>query len=118
MLLLEAGGNQGHNLNQQVPIFFAAASEDPLMAWSFFVNHYTDNAQNLRDSKMTWKTPDGAFFVGPNPPAGSEQLGILYPRTGTLGGCSTHNACIAMLAHNSDWNRIASNFKCINNYDK
>jgi len=33
--------------------------------------------------------------------------GILYPRAGTLGGCTAHNAMIMIEAHDSDWNGIA-----------
>jgi choline dehydrogenase len=30
-------------------------------------------------------------------------LGILYPRTGALGGCAQHNAMIAIKPHENDW---------------
>src|SRR5262249_36425 len=33
--------------------------------------------------------------------------GILYPRAGTLGGCTAHNAMITVVPHDSDWNDIA-----------
>ena len=32
---------------------------------------------------------------------------MLYPRAGTLGGCTAHNAMIFMLPHDSDWDGIA-----------
>lgn len=85
------------------------------MSWNFYVNHYTDLERQKKDSKMTWRTPSGELFVGPNkvlgtgePPAGSEPMGILYPRAGTLGGCSAHNALITIYPHKSDWDGIAS----------
>jgi choline dehydrogenase len=56
---------------------------------------------------MTWKTPDGSIFVGTDPPAGSKQLGIKYPRAGTLGGSAAHNALVAVLPPNEDWDHIA-----------
>ena len=34
--------------------------------------------------------------------------GILYPRTGTLGGCTAHNALIAVYPHQSDFDNIAT----------
>lgn len=106
-LLLEAGDDQGSNLNEQVPAWHAKSSEDPAMRWDFFVNHYKDTARAQKDSKMTWETPDGKLHVGPNAPAGSKMKGILYPRAGTLGGCTTHNAMITVYPHESDWTNIA-----------
>ena len=35
------------------------------------------------------------------------QRGVLYPRAGTLGGCTAHNAMIMVYPHNEDWDRIA-----------
>ncbi|KAI1400979.1 GMC oxidoreductase [Hypoxylon fuscum] len=57
---------------------------------------------------MTYLTPDGEYYVGLYPPEGSEKLGVLYPRTGALGGCSQHNALITVLPNENDWNYIAS----------
>jgi choline dehydrogenase len=34
--------------------------------------------------------------------------GTLYPRTGTLGGCTAHNALIAVYPHKSDFENVAS----------
>ncbi|HLZ33183.1 MAG TPA: GMC oxidoreductase, partial [Nitrospira sp.] len=33
---------------------------------------------------------------------------IWYPRAGTLGGCTAHNAMITVYPHESDWDRIAT----------
>jgi choline dehydrogenase len=55
---------------------------------------------------MTWRTPSGSLFVGTSAPPGSTPLGILYPRSGTLGGCSAHNALITIYPHESDWKNI------------
>jgi choline dehydrogenase len=58
------------------------------MSWNFFVHHYDRNEQ--RDPKYR-----------------EQPGGVLYPRAGTLGGCTAHNAMIAMVPHDSDWNAIA-----------
>lgn len=106
VLLLEAGSDHSDSLVQQIPFFHLYASEDPSMAWDIFVTHYDDIEEQMKDSKFTWKTPKGEYHVGPNPPKGSTAMGILYPRTGTLGGCSTHNALNVALPSNSDWRNI------------
>jgi len=35
---------------------------------------------------------------------------VLYPRDGTLGGCTAHNALITMVPHDGDWDAIAATF--------
>jgi choline dehydrogenase len=94
VILLEAGGDPLHTEAAglpeayEVPAFHPLASEHPEMRWDFFVRHYTDDAQQRRDGKC-----------GPQ--------GILYPRAGTLGGCTAHNAMILVAPHDSDWDGIA-----------
>lgn len=107
VLLLEAGDDQGANLNQQVPAFNFKSTEDESMRWDYFVKHYANDEQAGRDSKMTWDTPEGGLYVGLDPPKGSTQKGILYPRAGTLGGCTAHNALITIYPHESDWANLA-----------
>lgn len=92
VLLLDAGDDQGDALQQQVPALQLQSTEYEPMRWDYFVNHYSDLERQKQDSKMTYRTPAGELYVGQNPPANSEPLGILYPRAGTLGGCSAHNA--------------------------
>lgn len=94
VLLLEAGSDQGGNTNYQVPAYHGFSTEDPAMRWDYFVDHYGDDAQANRDSKMV-------LDQAGNP------VGILYPRAGTLGGCTAHNALITIIPHDSDWNNIA-----------
>ncbi|HKP74996.1 MAG TPA: hypothetical protein VJT67_05600, partial [Longimicrobiaceae bacterium] len=89
VLVLEAGGT-AENFHYQVPAFHGQASEDPLMSWNFFVRHYASDELQRRDQK----------FV-------PEHDGVLYPRAGTLGGCTAHNAMITIVPHESDWDRIA-----------
>jgi choline dehydrogenase len=89
VLLLEAGGS-AENYHYQVPCFHAHASEDPELCWSFFVRHYADQTRQGRDTKFT-----------------SDRDGVLYPRAGTLGGCTAHNAMITVVPQDSDWDAIA-----------
>src|SRR5207244_5501137 len=39
---------------------------------------------------------------------GYQVEGIWYPRAGTLGGCTAHNAMITITPQDSDWNAIAA----------
>ncbi len=39
--------------------------------------------------------------------AGKPVDGVLYPRAGTLGGCTAHNAMILIYPHDADWDNIA-----------
>lgn len=114
VLLLEAGDDQGANRNYQVPVFHPQSTEDKDMRWDFFVKHYSDDARAKKDSKFTWQKPDGSHVTngelaerGERPGEGWKPIGILYPRAGTLGGCTAHNAMITVTPHDSDWDRIA-----------
>jgi len=89
VLLLEAGSDHGDSLNYQVPALHPQSTEDATMRWDYFVKHYDDGARQATDSKNT-------------------DRGVLYPRAGTLGGCTAHNAMITVYPHESDWNLIAS----------
>ena len=85
-----AGGSDAPNCadDYDVPAFHPLASENPAVAWRYFVSHYADAAQAQRDPKC-----------GPQ--------GVFYPRSGAVGGCSAHNAMIFMRPHASDWDGIA-----------
>ncbi|RBH43697.1 hypothetical protein C3F00_038845, partial [Pseudomonas sp. MWU13-2860] len=65
------------------------------MKLDYFVRHYADDAQQKRDPKYR------AQWNGQNVD------GVLYPRAGTLGGCTAHNAMITVYPHNADWDNIA-----------
>src|SRR5579863_5005836 len=97
VVVLEAGGDAlamsapGLPADYQVPAFHTLASENPALSWNFYVRHYADEEQQRRDPKYL---PDTG--------------GILYPRAGTLGGCTAHNAMILMRPQDSDWNDIAA----------
>ena len=88
VLLIEAGEDkEPDSYLYQVPCFHPQSSEDPEMSWKFFVHHYEKD--EARDEKYV------------------EDKGIFYPRAGTLGGCTAHNAMITIVPHDSDWEAIA-----------
>jgi len=91
VLLLEAGGiEEGYVYD--VPAFHASSSEEPDMSWQFFVRHFDDEQRQRRDWKYLKSEDEG---------------GVFYPRAGTLGGCTAHNAMIFSYPANSDWQGIA-----------
>jgi len=109
VVLLEAGGDPkqisgtdpiGNGRNRlpadyDVPCFHAFASENDAMKWDFFVRHYSN--ENLQKSDPNYReTWDGKPVDG-----------VLYPRAGTLGGCTAHNAMIFLYPQDSDWDAIA-----------
>jgi choline dehydrogenase-like flavoprotein len=109
VLLLEAGGDprqlSGTNDYQpginrlpddyDVPTFHGFASENDAMRWDFFVRHYASEALQEKDPKYVRDY------------RGVPVNGVLYPRAGTLGGCTAHNAMILVYPHNADWDGIA-----------
>lgn len=98
VLLMEAGGDpcsedETGRLMYEVPIFHGLSTEYKACAWDFFVRHYSDDAQQAKDSKAV--KADGRNTVW-------------YPRAGTLGGCTAHNAMITVIPQDSDWDNIAA----------
>jgi len=109
VILLEAGGDprelrggdpldpDGNRMpdDYDVPVFHGFACENDAMAWNFFVRHYGTEKRQRQDPKYleAW---DGARVDG-----------VLYPRAGTLGGCTAHNAMIMVYPHDADWEDIA-----------
>jgi choline dehydrogenase-like flavoprotein len=95
VILLEAGGDARLDAaprlpeDYDVPAFHPFASENGEISWDFWVRHYADAASQQRDPKCR---PEG----------------ILYPRAGTLGGCTAHHAQIFLYPHDSDWDDIAA----------
>ncbi len=84
------GGAERYPGDYDVPAFHPFASENPAMAWDFFVEHYADPETAAKDPK---RVPG---------------KGVLYPRAGTLGGCTAHNAMIFVTPQPEDWDRIAA----------
>lgn len=107
-LLIEAGDDHGSSLNYTVPAYHARMTEDDEQAWDFFVRHYDNDTQQARDWKTSYDTPSGEIYTGLNPPPGSRMKGVLYPRSGTLGGCTAHNALVTVYPFMSDFDAIAS----------
>lgn len=107
-LLIEAGDDKGDNSNYTVPAYSAKSSEDGAIAWNFFVRHYEDEKRQARDFKTSYTTPDGDEYTGIDQPEGSTMKGTLYPRTGTLGGCTAHNALVNVYPHESDFEYIST----------
>ncbi|KAI0518392.1 GMC oxidoreductase [Xylaria bambusicola] len=105
--LLEAGDDLGNNKNFSEIANFIAAGNDEKSRWDFFVRHSDDKAREAKYEKTTWRTADGSFYVGLDPPEGSTRLGIYYPRAATLGGCAMHNGGICTLPNDADWDYIA-----------
>jgi choline dehydrogenase-like flavoprotein len=109
VVLLEAGGDARESIagdaidpadnrlpaDYDVPCFHAFASENQAMKWDFFVRHYADEGQQKKDPsyRSAWM--------------GKDVNGVLYPRAGTLGGCTAHNAMIFLYPHDADWDGIA-----------
>ncbi len=109
VMLLEAGGdprtlaseNSAHpDANRlpddyDVPVFHAFASENDALKWDFFARHYRNDEQQRQDPnyRLEWH--------------GRRADGVLYPRAGTLGGCTAHNAMYLVYPHNADWDEIA-----------
>ena len=91
---LDPGGNRMPD-DYDVPVFHGFACEDDAVAWNFFVRHYDSEARQRQDPKYreTWN--------------GARVDGVLYPRAGTLGGCTAHNAMIMVYPHDADWDDIA-----------
>ncbi len=108
VVLLEAGGDPRllhggdpvyPNANRlpatyDVPCFHPFASENEALRWDFYVRHYRNQQQQKKDPKY------GRDYAG--------QLvdGVLYPRAGTLGGCTAHNAMIFIYPDDADWAAI------------
>ncbi|KAI2616286.1 putative GMC oxidoreductase [Hypoxylon sp. NC1633] len=106
-LLLEAGDDLGSNSNYSQMANFNLAANDEKSRWDFFVKHSSDEERENKYEHLTWRKPDGSFYVGLEPPEGSEKLGIYYPRSATLGGCAMHNGGVCALPSDDDWNAIA-----------
>jgi len=89
VVVLEAGGDP-QGVDYDVPAFHPFATENEAMRWDFFVHHYSDPDKERRDPKYV-----------------ADKGGVWYPRAGTLGGCTAHNAMIFVYPSNNDWNQIA-----------
>jgi choline dehydrogenase len=89
VVVLEAGGDP-QGVEYKVPAFHPFATESEAMRWDFFVHHYSDPARESLDPKYS-----------------ERERGVWYPRAGTLGGCTSHNAMILVYPSNRDWDQLA-----------
>ena len=88
VLLVEAGEDVGDRAHYRVPAMHALSTEDPALAWWYFVKHSSDASIDASDSKIT-------------------KEGILYPRGSALGGSTAVNAMVTVLPSPSDWDGLA-----------
>lgn len=88
VLVLEAGPPTGNAIFRDVPLFFPKATDDPEVAWEFWIQHYDGGRETHGDSWI------------------EEKGGVLYPRSSTIGGCAVHNASILMYPAHGDWDEI------------
>jgi choline dehydrogenase len=105
VLLLEAGGDpslesEKGRLMYEVPIFHGLSTEYDDCRWDYFVRHFREDVQQDEDRKLVRKDPETGIPIEPP--------GIWYPRAGTLGGCTSHNAMITVTPQDTDWNEIAA----------
>ncbi|ETS86651.1 hypothetical protein PFICI_00479 [Pestalotiopsis fici W106-1] len=107
VLLIDAGGDSGDAMVEEVPAFFPQSTEFVDTEWDFFVTRSSDPAVEAKNIITSYRLENETIYTGPDPPAGAVPIGTLYPRAGTLGGCSRHNAMIAIRAFDNDWKAVA-----------
>lgn len=107
VLLIDAGGDSGTDLIEEIPAMNLASTAFADTEWAYYVWHHPTLEEQAKDTKMVYELSNGTQYVGLDPPENAEPLGILYPRSGTLGGCSRHNALVTIQAFDSDWDGIA-----------
>ncbi len=98
-----------------VPGYHAAATEDKEMSWQFSVRHYCDDARQKLDRKYNRLGSAVDEIPYPSDPrfldsteAGRVKGGIFYPRSASLGGCTSHHAMIVVAPNDKDWDYIAN----------
>ena len=103
-MLMEAGGDPCLESGDrgrwmyEVPIFHGASTEYNECAWDFYVRHYSEDAQQARDSKVVPEKTPASY---------RQKARYLVSARRTLGGCTSHNAMITVMPQDSDWNSIA-----------
>ena len=93
VLLIDSGSNADDNPLVKIPGFNAKSTEVEDISWSYMVDHYEDELQQIRDFKSQ--------------EVDSKYSGVLYPRAAAIGGCTTHHALIQMYPHDVDWSNLA-----------
>src|SRR3990167_4728987 len=77
----------------RIPYLFAYATDNPEIAWDFWVKHWENTTQQSRDSKYY---PD--------------KEGVLYPRASGVGGCGLHHVVNLLYPANQDFEYIQDLF--------
>ena len=92
VLLVEAGEDYMDD-TIRIPYLFAYATDNPEIAWDFWVKHWENTTQQSRDSKYY---PD--------------KEGVLYPRASGVGGCGLHHVVNLLYPANQDFEYIQDLF--------
>ncbi len=87
VLLIEAGGDK-LPMSSLIPAYHTFASENPQIAWDYFVKHYDTPYEHGK-----WNF-------------NSKSSGVLYPRSSVIGGCTASNAMICLYPDEDVWNQI------------
>ncbi|GLS19740.1 hypothetical protein GCM10007874_27570 [Labrys miyagiensis] len=102
VLVIEAGvdpiSDNEHSEAHRVPIYNAAATEDPVTSWAFSVRQYEDDERQKRSTK---------YCLRDDPAQSGGKGGIFYPRAAALGGCTCHHAMVFVRPNDSDWDSLA-----------
>lgn len=85
--VLEAGPAHGNQTYYKIPALWPRTVSDPQVRWDYYIRHYSDASKH------------GEQFV-------PEQDGVLYPRSATIGGCTTHHAMVTINASPDDWRSL------------
>ncbi|KAI1879202.1 hypothetical protein JX265_002156 [Neoarthrinium moseri] len=107
VLLIDAGGDSGEAPVESVPALYPYATEFEDTQWDYYVTRSSDPAVEAKNLVTSYRLANGTIYTGLDPPADATPIGTLYPRAGTLGGCSRHNALITIRAFDSDWTTVA-----------
>ncbi|KAI1744828.1 hypothetical protein F4680DRAFT_467130 [Xylaria scruposa] len=83
--------------------------EDPTYSETFEDINSATSAVNHPSSRWDFfRTGNGSFYVGSDPPEGAEQLGIWYPRAATFGGGAVIDNAVLELPPDATWDYIAN----------
>src|SRR4051794_10031351 len=72
VLLIEAGDDQSHNANSEIPALFPFAYVDTAMRWDFFIRNYDNETRTRQNNHLTWLLSDGTYYVGRDGPPGAQ----------------------------------------------
>jgi choline dehydrogenase len=106
VLLIEAGSAETTGKRAKFPFFYprepiahAFSSDDPALAWAFYVNHYKRAGESGKKSHYTDDM---------NRLYQRDKGGIYYPRGSTVGGSTAINAMITLYPDHEDWNEMGA----------